>query len=326
MGKANVHRPEYIQFPLIMVRKLFINHKEAIKKIMTYGFYNFSKFISYTIDNVARQIIYSYGCKRSDLSNDLIDAIEGYIKEGKLNIDVKNYDSGITELKEIFTTDTSFKTNAIEFYQMHQSFDLFHVPGNIPETLRRGKETDKHIPEKEPFPMINIKLLFKFRDYDKSEFEIAQLAAYIAVRSILGKKPYCRTNKLMIISRMFGYTNHFKLFEDNLNEKPELYKLYQKYSTRYHIDKVLQELELNWNVIYYSKKIKGMYVGMKDEMKNISYDSLAVMAEAKKRKNQIQKLKDQKIEARQKAIQQINLAAIQQKQQQQYDSLNKVFN
>ena len=36
---------------------------------------------------------------------------------------------------------------------------------------------------------------------------------------------------------------------------------------RYHIDKVLQQLELNWNVLTYSTNIRGMYVAMENKIR-----------------------------------------------------------
>ncbi len=59
--------------------------------------------------------------------------------------------------------------------------------------LNPAREYKSHL--QELYPMVNLKLIFEFRDSEKSEFDLAQFAGYIAIRSIKGKKPYCKTNK-----------------------------------------------------------------------------------------------------------------------------------
>ncbi|MBK6952308.1 MAG: hypothetical protein IPH24_09750 [Crocinitomicaceae bacterium] len=105
-----------------------------------------------------------------------------------------------------------------------------------------------------------------------------------------------------MVSRMFGYTSH-KHLPSRLS--PLIEVLFKKYSNRYHIDKVLQQLELNWNVITYSNNIRGMYVAMEHK---ISIEALALAAETKKQKNRIIELKNAKALAKQKALQQLNKA------------------
>ena len=73
-----------------------------------------------------------------------------------------------------------------------------------------------------------------------------------------------------------------------------------KYGLRYHIDKVIQELELNWHVSTYSHYMRGIYVGI-----GISKDILALAGESKKQKIKIAHLKKEKKEAREKALKMI---------------------
>ncbi len=134
---------------------------------------------------------------------------------------------------------------------------------------------------------------------DKSEFDVAQLAAYVSIKSILGTKKYVKTNKAHIVSRMFGYSSVKHLPKEMI---PSIKSLFTKYNSRYHIDKVLQLLELNWNVITYSNHIRGMYIAMGNK---ISIVELASAVETKKKKNQISELKRSKIEARDMALLQL---------------------
>lgn len=301
----------YIQFPLLLIRELFTDKRAVIDNIFNYGIYKYSTKLNFKVYDVARQLIYAYYRKRSDLSKDLLMAIENYIDEEKIDIDedyngfvgTNNFvaETEIQQILELFEGDKDFKDMAIEYYQIHTSLYSLNLIDKYPNnTLKQGKKIDSTIPDREPFPMISTSLLFDFRDNNKTEFDIAQFAAYIAVRSILGKKSYCRTNKQMIVSRMFGYASN-KQMQGTL--KPAIKDLFNKYSNRYHIDKVLQQLELNWNVITYSSNMRGLLIGIKNKT---SIDALALIAENRKLKNKISKLKDAKREAKEKALQHLN--------------------
>lgn len=204
------------------------------------------------------------------------------------------------ELERVFSVNDELYKNAIEHYQMHMAYKSLSINGNIEHTLKAAKEIQRQMPEHEAMPMISKTHLFNFRDTDKMEFDIAQFVSYMAIKSILGKKLFVKTNKMHIVSRMFGYSS-VKHLPKKMN--PTIKTLFVKYSNRYHIDRVLQHLELNWNVLTYSNNIRGMYVAMENK---ISIDALALISESKKQKNKIDALKKAKKEAKEKALQQLN--------------------
>ena len=167
------------------------------------------------------------------------------------------------------------------------------VARNSEEVRKIANDVEQLIEKGEPMPMINIKHLLDYIGRDKSEKEKAQLAAYIAIRSIIGKRQYCKTNKLHIIARMFGYAS-YKIIPELITQATK--ELMTKYSNRYHYEKTLQELELNWHVVTYGYHVHGLYVGV-----NVSLDTLSLAAETRKRKNKLAKLKLEKSDARNKA-------------------------
>lgn len=115
----------------------------------------------------------------------------------------------------------------------------------------------KSRPERDPWVMINKGLCFDYRDNVKTEFELAQMAAFVAIRSILGRKSYCKTNKDHIAARMFGYSSHAKVPDLTAN----LQTIYMRYTDRYKMDQLLSMLEMNWNVKLYSRKgRRGIYI------------------------------------------------------------------
>ncbi len=297
----------YLQFPLFLIRNIFINKEQTINQIIKYGIYRYSTRFKYSIDNIAQQIIYDY--YKGNLSNDLkqkIDLIDNEIigKDddyngftGKGQFDPANE---ITELMECFKNDDDFYLVAIEHYRIHLAYQSLNISGNKENCLQIGKEIENQITKGEPMPMINLNLLFDFRDNPKSEFEIMQLCAFIAIKSILGIKNAVKTNKNHIQSRIFGYAS-IKHLPTEFNEVTKA--LYNKYSHRYHIDKVLQHLELNWNIITYSNNLRGLYLAVNNKM---NIEQLALLAETKKQKNRILDLKKKKADAKNKALQQLN--------------------
>lgn len=302
----------YLQFPLCLLRNLFADKLKTINDIIEFGIYRFSKKQDYNLLEVARQMMYCFYRKQGDLTNDLRRMIQRYIDSENIYFD-EDYNgfagsefNPVLELEQIlrlFENDNNFKEKAIEFYQIRQacSRDLLNITCNIDACLRRGKEIERTIPAKEPYPSINKKLLFEFRDHEKTEFDLMQFAFYVGIRSILGKKPCGKTNKEHILCRAFGY-NSVKHLPDTMHT--DLKALFNKYGTRYHADRVLEAMQLNkWGILIYSKNIRGLYIGLKNK---ISLDTLILKAETKKRKYQIEQLKQEKDEARAKALQQLN--------------------
>jgi len=301
----------YLQFPLCLLRNLFADKLKTINDIIEFGLYRYAKKQDYDLFEVARQMMYCFYRKQGDLTNDLRRMIQRYIDSENIQIDDDyngfsgsefNPETEIGNIMELFNTDNNFMEKAIEFYQIRQacSRDLLNITCNFDYVLKHGKEIEKTIPEGEPYPSINKSLFFDFRDHEKTEFDMMQFACYIAIRSILGEKPYCRTNKEMILCRAFGYKSNKEL---PATMNPVIKELFDKYNKRYHIDRILQSLELNWNILIYSHNIRGLYIGLS---KKITLESMIVQAETKKKKKQIDALKKRKDEAREKALQQLN--------------------
>ncbi|MFZ4583113.1 MAG: hypothetical protein ACOYM7_10730 [Paludibacter sp.] len=320
-------KEKYLQFPLFLLRGIFTDKSKTLENIISYGIYRFSKTIKYQYFEVARQLMYCYYRERENIPGELFNMMRRYVADEKINIDECYYgfigaygefnpESEIEEILTIFgynpmtdeinesESDTEFLNLAIEFYRIRQAFKSLSISGNMPHHLREGKRIEKTIPEGEAYPSINIDKLFEFQYEDKTELELIQFLFYIAIRSIVGIKPYSTTNKKMILFRAFGYKNE-KAMPVKMN--PAIKELFVKYSKRYHTDKVLELLELKWNVLIYADRYSGLH-GMKVAVnsKKTSLEAMAESTERKKMKNQREALKQKKIEAKNKALQQLN--------------------
>ncbi|MBP7497442.1 MAG: hypothetical protein KA792_07245 [Bacteroidales bacterium] len=297
----------YLQFPLFLMQNLFIEKEKTINDIITSGLYRCSTKMNADEQGVARQLIYDYYRKANKLPSYVFNKIKKYIKEGILyyNEDNNGFNfygnfyakKEIEDLMNIFETDIEFKERATEYFKMREAYRFLKMTGNAESAIKRAKEIEKLIPENEPMPMVNVYLLFEFRDKNKSEYEIAQFAAYIGIKSIMGKRKTVKTNKEMIISRMFGFPSYNKININNSDK--ELKDILEKYSKRYHIDKILEELQLNWKVNIDSKNIRGMNISIDNKM---SLEEMIMHSEKNKRKNKINNLKQKKNEAREKVL------------------------
>jgi len=172
------------------------------------------------------------------------------------------------------------KEQRIKYVKKHFALTI----GNEQQTWSNGSRLQNH---QHPMPYTGIgrELWFDFyKNIDnKTEFQLAQLAAFQGIKSILGKKTATKTNRSMIVARMFGYAS---------SKQVENSPLIEKYSKRYHFDKLINQLEMDWNLKVFSNHIRGMYVSF-----DLDYKALAELNENGKRKNKLNELKTKKKQA-----------------------------
>jgi len=157
-----------------------------------------------------------------------------------------------------------------------------------------AKEVLDSIPSKYPIVGIDKMMLFDYQDNEKSEYDNICLSAFLGIKSIIGKKPYDKTNKDFINARMFGYASTKVL-------PAELTPLQLKYKKRYHMDKVLLSLQNDWHLKMISHNSRGMYVSY-----DLSLDELAIIIVKNKQDTKAQQLRDDKKNAIEKAQQHIS--------------------
>lgn len=300
-------KTRYLQFPLLLLRTYFEDRTATLNNILVYGIYKYSTKFDYKDDDVAKHLIYANYNHRTKLPVDLLKKLDS------LDSDIIGLDDyrgfvdkifapvdEIAEIFEVFKNDNKFYRDSIEYYQICLAVKSTDVTGSEKSILEKAKKIEQRIPSKEPMPMISVKLLFDFRDNEKSNFEDIQLLFFLAIKSILGTFDFVKTNKKLILSRAIGYKSHKEL---PCELGPVLNNFLVKYSKRYHFDKIKTELEFNWNIISYSHHNRGLYFSIK---KNYSLEQLALKCESDKRKNKLKALADAKADARSKAIKKLN--------------------
>jgi hypothetical protein len=206
----------------------------------------------------------------------------------------------IPMLKELHTNSNSFFSNVFDvgIYRYSKTLtgseekryrDALHflgiIQGNIKNGISNAKQILNKIPGKYPTTGIEKEILFDYYKNDKSDFDIICLSAFLGIRSILGKKPYDKTNKSLIHAKMFGYVT--------ANELPaKLTPLQEKYKARRQMDKVILELEINWHLKVLWNHNRGFYLSL-----DLLYDDLALIIEKDKQMIKIQQIKEMKRKA-----------------------------
>jgi hypothetical protein len=124
--------------------------------------------------------------------------------------------------------------------------------GNASRSLENGKLLFDSIPDKTAMTGISKELLFDYYKNDKTDFEISLLLSFLAIKSILGKKSYCRITTDYLICRMAGYTSKIEM-----EEVPESLK---KYLTRRKMDSLKMELKKSFGLKIYARFTRGWFV------------------------------------------------------------------
>ena len=257
-----------------MLRGLADDKKETLLKCAYYGVYSLTqtkKVTSKEERTFIEQFIYSYYNDPDTLTLELGEKMEQYINEGMFNSDDDrkgfaagkgrklNIDREVHELDRIFDDDEEFREMVLMFGKGKDAFQFYDMKKDFKDIFLWAMEKEKQIPANSPMVMIPQKKLKEFYAEEKTELEIMTFAIYLAIRSILGTKKYCRTTKEMILARAFGFRN----MEELMKNPPALFEKYSP-TKRYWIDKALDEVVRGgWNIHVYSTKkgLRGLYVG-----------------------------------------------------------------
>jgi len=188
----------------------------------------------------------------------------------------------------------SVKTECyIDKESFRNSADYFEVTlSHCEDSYENGKALYDSIDERTPKASIEVKLWTDFYKNHKTDFEKVCLLAFIALRSIIGRKPYCKTTNNYLLARMDGKSKTVK-------SDDELSAQILRYSTRRKLDNIKKELQLNWHLRYLSNYNRGFYISF-----TLKLGKLAEIAESKRPINleaaQKQKVKRARDEAKRK--------------------------
>jgi hypothetical protein len=145
-----------------------------------------------------------------------------------------------------------------------------------------------------PMVGMNMPIFWDFYKNDKSDFEIACLAAFLGIKSILGVKPYCKITNAYLWARMNGIS---KAVED----VSMLSESIQKYANEYQTVKIKNELRENWGLVTYSRFTRGFYVSY-----TLDLEALIFEAEKKRKSTKDKQYKQNEKETLLKVLARLN--------------------
>jgi len=163
--------------------------------------------------------------------------------------------------------------------------------GNINKARNTGKSLYESIPKNAPLTSITRKMIFDFYNNEKTQFEVVCFLAFAALKSIIQDQGYKKMTNEYLLSRMSG----------NSKSKADIDPTLKPFTSRYQLDKIKQELQLNWGLKYYSMKTRGFYVSF-----TMSLTELAKIAEKNNKAYKLKRLNELKQQARRKAIEELS--------------------
>ena len=154
---------------------------------------------------------------------------------------------------QVYEKHSDIKDEETRFQRVREILGFSN--GDKEDIIKRG-ESLASLHANEPFFSIQGDIYWNFRNTFKSDEECAMLIAYLALKSICGKRQWAKTNKAMWLSRMDGKIRpEYK----KVKGKPELdiSDSLSKYKSKYGIRRLRALLFEYYKVSFYSKCVHG---------------------------------------------------------------------
>ncbi len=177
--------------------------------------------------------------------------------------------------------------NAVEYYDVPVK--------NIDDEFFFAQELYDFTPANTPIVGLNTDIFWRFFLNKKTDFEKICLLGFLAIKSILGEKSYCKIDNRFWLSRMAGLPKSC-----DIDFLPDVF---QKYSSEYMTKKIKNELKDNWGLKSYSRYTRGFYVSF-----DMTLENLVRTAEAKRKASKEKQKRLEEKELVQKVLQELKAA------------------
>ena len=128
---------------------------------------------------------------------------------------------------------------------------------------------------------ISHSMLWEFyKNEEKTKLDLICLRAFLALKSIIGNKIFAKTNYELMFSRIIGRNAINLEFMDS--------DIWSFYSKRRQREKIINNLQDNWHLKYYSYYTRGFYVSFNLERKQLIEKAEKSKASTKKKMRQIE--------------------------------------
>lgn len=230
----------------------------------------------------AEKIYYSAPC----------DLYRGFILGNK-------YKSCLSDVIDFAVYTQSYKNGHRDKNCKKFAEENLHVNLASPEcSYRRGRKLFSELCDGQnpAFFSISLKMYWHFYNEETTEEERVAALAYLAVKSMIGKRDFIKTNMKLLCNRMDGRTRY---------RGQELSQEVAKYTNRYWSHKLLNTLYTKYGVVSYSgsssHRMRGFYCSISLSMAELINQAEKARCEAKLQP------KDPLREAKRKALEELGL-------------------
>ncbi len=171
--------------------------------------------------------------------------------------------------------------------------DSFKIPfADIDNIKEQGEALHNSIPDTSPKTGIKLSMLNDYYLHKKTDFQIVILCAFLALKSIIFRKPLTKCTNDYLLSRMAGFRS-----TDQINDLPATLA---KYNNRYQLGKIKNELIEHWGLKYDGYYFRGFFVSF-----TMSEFDLIRESEKKRKKHKEKLARTIQAEIRKQVIQQL---------------------
>lgn len=163
------------------------------------------------------------------------------------------------------------------------------IIGNPTKAFKNGKQYKYiNIDSDLPHCGLNMSIFWDYYNKEKTDYQKASLLAFLALKSIIGAKPYCKVTNDFLLSRMDGKTMRLPI--------EELSDRIRYFSTEYRLTKIKKCLEVDWYLKYYSFRTRGFYVSFEMPIEELIYQ-VEKRKERYRRNKLVEEIKAAKVKA-----------------------------
>lgn len=216
-----------------------------------------------------------------------VSLLQGFLRTPRISLDnILDYAIYTHVLLLEIGTDLQKHVEACKYYGIKV--------GNNSVRLKNGMHLYDSTPSNYSKSGINTSVWFDYYLNHKTEFENACLLAFLAIKSIVQSKTYCKIDNRFMLARMDGRSHSVANYSEL---SPEI----RKYASEYQTKKLKAILSENWGLVTYSRYTRGFYVSF-----SITLEELVFQAEKRRKSTKEKQLKDQEREALKKALLRLN--------------------
>ena len=193
--------------------------------------------------------------KNNKYFNFPIQLLEGFmVNSNNVLNNISNYAIYENSLKLEHGTALQKIKDSASFYGMKL--------GSVKNTLDNGKLLYDSLPTTSPKTGLSLSIFWDFYKNDKTEFDKVCLLAFLGIKSIIGRKPYCKTTNLYLWARMDGKPKA-------IDWTSELSDEVKKYANEYQTKKIKTALRNSWGLVHYARYTYGFYVSFILDLKQL---------------------------------------------------------